>query len=152
MFWLYFAVYLLACMAAGASGAIFPPGDWYKGLTKPSWNPPDWVFPLAWMTLYVCMAAAAARVALLPGSGIALGLWSVQIALNTLWTPVFFGLQKMRVALYVVGCLWVSVAACLVALWQVDTIAGLLFVPYLLWVTIASALNRAMVRLNPQAA
>ncbi|MDW4499425.1 TspO/MBR family protein [Sulfitobacter sp. D35] len=150
MIWVTFVIFLLACFGAGATGGLFPPGDWYRGLNKPSWTPPDWLFPVAWTTLYICMAAAGARVAVLPGNGIALALWALQIALNALWTPVFFGLNRMRLGLVVLGLLWVSVAACMVALWQLDTIAGLLFVPYLVWVSVAGALNLAVIRLNPQ--
>jgi tryptophan-rich sensory protein len=144
-----FIVFLAACFAVGATGALFPPGDWYRRLKKPVWTPPDWLFPVAWTTLYICLAAAGARVAMLPGSGLAMALWSLQIAVNGLWSPVFFGLRKMKVALIIITVLWVSVAATMVALYLQDPIAGYLFAPYLLWVTIASALNASVVRLNP---
>lgn len=149
MIWLYFFIFLAACFAAGATGAMFPPGDWYDELEKPSWTPPNFVFPLAWTTLYLCIAYAGARVAMSPGSGLALALWALQIALNTLWTPVFFGLRKIKAGLFVLMCLWAAVAAAMVALWQVDWLAGLLFVPYLAWVSTAAALNLSVMRLNP---
>ena len=152
MFWLLFTIFLLACIGAGTTGGLFPPGPWYRTLSKPSWTPPDWVFPVTWTTLYICMAVAGARVAMLPDNGIAMALWSLQIALNGLWTPVFFGLQNIRLGMAVVGALWVSVALAMAALWQMDQIAGLLFAPYLLWVTIAAALNAAVWRLNPDQA
>lgn len=149
MIWLYFLIFLAACFAAGATGAMFPPGDWYDELEKPGWTPPNFVFPLAWTTLYICMAFAGARAALAPDNGLAMALWALQIALNTLWTPVFFGLQKIRAGLVVLICLWLAVAAAMVALWQVDWLAGLLFLPYLAWVSIAAALNLSVMRLNP---
>ena len=152
MIWLYFAILLAACFAAGTTGAIFPPGDWYRSLNKPPWTPPDWLFPVAWTTLYLCMAGAGARVAVMDGSGLALSLWALQIALNTLWTPVFFGLRRIRAGLAVLVALWLSVAACMVALFSLDMIAGLLFLPYLGWVTVAGLLNYAVLRLNPDAA
>lgn len=152
MFWLTFCIFFAACLGAGVTGGLFPPGSWYRKLTKPSWTPPDWVFPVTWMVLYVCMAAAAARVASLPDNGIALAFWAMQIAFNGLWTPVFFGLRKIRLGMAVVGVLWLSVASAMIALWQVDLIAGLLFVPYLIWVTIAATLNAAVWRLNPEEA
>jgi len=74
------------------------------------------------------------------------------IALNGLWTPVFFGLKRLRLGFIVLSGLWLSVALTMVALWQVDWIAGLLFVPYLVWVSIAGALNFAVMRRNPEAA
>ncbi len=84
-----------------------------------------------------------------PDNGVAMALWALQIALNGLWTPVFFGLRRIRTGLVVLSFLWLSVAACLVALWQVDWLAGLLFVPYLAWVSTAGALNFSVMRLNP---
>lgn len=149
MSFLLFGIFLCACVAAGTTGAMFPPGEWYRNLSKPSWTPPDWLFPLAWTTLYICMSVAAARVADQPGSGMAMALWSLQIALNALWTPIFFGLQRIKGGLVVLIALWLSVAACMLALFQLDTIAGLLFVPYLAWVTTAGALNISVMRLNP---
>ena len=149
MIWLLFAIFLAACFAAGATGGLFPPGPWYRELSKPGWTPPNWLFPVAWTTLYICMAAAAARVAMLPGNGLAMALWALQIALNTLWTPVFFGLQKIRMGMGVLLLLWLSVAACMLALFQLDLIAGLLFLPYLAWVSTAAALNFSVMKLNP---
>ncbi len=127
---------------------MFSPGAWYDELKKPSWTPPNVLFPLAWTTLYIFMAIAGARVAAAPDNGLAMALWSLQIALNALWTPVFFGLRKIKAGLLVLCCLWIAVAAAMVALWQVDWIAGLLFVPYLAWVSVAGALNFSVMRLN----
>jgi benzodiazapine receptor len=143
-FFTLFLTYLAACGAAAATGAMFQPGDWYRNLNKPRWTPPDWLFPVAWTVLYLCMSVAAARVAMLPDTGQALALWSVQIALNTLWTPVFFGLRRIGAGLAVLALLWLAVAATMLAFWQVDRIAGLLFVPYLVWVSVAGALNRSV--------
>lgn len=139
-----FLTYLAACGAAAATGAMFQPGDWYRGLAKPRWTPPDWLFPVAWTVLYLSMSAAAARVAMMPETGQALAFWSVQIALNTLWTPVFFGLRRIGAGLVIIFLLWLAVAATMVAFWQHDAIAGLLFVPYLAWVTVAGLLNRSV--------
>ena len=147
-----FFTYLAACFAAGATGALFSPGEWYRSLQKPSWTPPDWLFPVAWTTLYLCMSISAARVAGLagttPGTGIALAFWALQIALNTLWTPVFFGLKKLGGGLVVLSLLWIAVAATMIAFWRVDLVSGLLFLPYLVWVSVAGALNFTVWRLN----
>jgi tryptophan-rich sensory protein len=147
-----FATYLLACGAAATTGAMFSPGAWYDALKKPSWTPPNWLFPVAWTTLYLLMSVAAARASAVEGAAFGLAFWSVQIAFNTLWTPVFFGLRRMRAALVIMGFLWVSVAATTVAFFQLDLWAGLMFVPYLVWVTVAGALNLSVVRLNPDVA
>lgn len=152
MTFLLFGLFLCACMAAGTTGAAFPPGEWYRNLSKPSWTPPNWLFPVAWTTLYLCMAAAATRVAILPDNGIAMALWALQIALNALWTPIFFGLNNIRGGMLVLVVLWVSVVACMVAMWQLDWVAGALFLPYIAWVTTAGALNFSVMRLNPRSA
>jgi benzodiazapine receptor len=143
-----FLIFPLACAAAGATGVLFPPGDWYAGLRKPDWTPPDRVFPLVWPILYVLMAIAGARLAGLPGSGAALALWAAQIALNTLWTPVFFGAHRLGAGLVVLGLLWLVVAALVIAAFGADWIAGLLLLPYFAWLCVALALNHAIWRLN----
>jgi len=149
MDWTLFAIFLAACFAAGSTGALFEPGKWYESLSKPSWTPPNWLFPVAWATLYLCIAAAAARVAPLEGSQYAMAVFALQIALNTLWTPVFFGLKRMGAGMVVLVALWIAVATTLGIFWSLDWIAGLLFVPYLVWVTVAGALNYSVWRMNP---
>ncbi len=143
-----FLIFLGATGAAAATGAMFEPGEWYDRLEKPSWNPPKWLFPVAWTILYISMAIAAARVAPLEGSAYGMAFFALQIALNTLWTPVFFGLHRMGVGMVIILCMWVAVAGTMVTFFQLDTIAGLLFVPYLIWVTVASALNYSVWQLN----
>lgn len=149
MDWILFCIFLAATFAAGATGAMFPTGEWYKQLNKPSWVPPNWLFPIAWTTIYLLMAFAGARVAVLEGSAYAMAFWAMQIAFNALWTPVFFGLRNLKGSLPIMAGLWIAVFGCLITHWQLDTWAGLAFVPYMAWVTVAAALNVAMVRLNP---
>lgn len=151
---LVFAIFFAACFGAGATGALFPPGSWYRSLNKPAWTPPDWVFPTVWTTLYVLMAWSATRVSgAVDGSfaaRVGLAFWALQIALNALWTPVFFGLRRLRGGLVVLVPLWLSVAGAMVAFWMVDWLSGLMFVPYLIWVSVAGALNLSVWRLNPE--
>lgn len=144
-----FGVCLMSCCAAATTGAAFPPGAWYLRLDRPSWTPPNWLFPVAWTTLYVLMSIAAARIAPKTGSGLPMALWALQIALNTLWTPVFFGLRRFGGAAIVVVGLWLAVAATMVTFWELDSIAGWMLAPYLVWCTVAAALNIAMWRRNP---
>ncbi|MGR3434359.1 MAG: tryptophan-rich sensory protein TspO [Shimia sp.] len=152
MDWTLFAIYLAACCAAGATGSLFPPDDWYfERLTKPGWTPPPWLFPLAWSVLYVSSAYAATLVAGVPGAAAATALWALQIALNTLWTPVFFGLKRLGAAMVVLVCLWVAVAAVMVTFWAAVPLAGWLIAPYLVWVSYAGALNWWIWRRNPAA-
>lgn len=149
MDWPIFFTYLAACAAAAATGAMIKPDQWYDRLNKPRWTPPSWVFPVVWTSLYILMALSAMRVS---GHGQSAALWSVQIALNTLWTPIFFGLHRMRSALIVMGFLWLAVAATMISFFTVDWIAGLMFVPYLVWVSIAAMLNYTVLRMNPEQA
>jgi tryptophan-rich sensory protein len=149
MDWTLFLIFFATAMAAGTTGAVFEPGTWYRSLVKPWWTPPGWAFPLVWTTLYVAMSVAAARVAPLEGSMYAMGFWGLQIVLNTLWTPIFFGLRRMRFAMGVMACLWVAVAGTMLLMWPLDQTASLLFAPYLLWVTVAGLLNFTVLRLNP---
>ena len=148
MFWLDFCIFLFACMAAGLTGSLFPPGQWYSELNKPIWTPPNWVFPVAWPILYLCMSYSGATLASIDGAGSALALWALQIALNTLGTPVFFGLENIKVGLIVIFLLLISVAMCTYVFWMYSFISGILFLPYLVWVTFAAALNMAVFRLN----
>lgn len=143
-----FLLFLLACGGAATTGAMFQPGTWYENLRKPDWTPPNWAFPTVWTILYFCIAIAGARAAPLDGSGYAMAFFAVQIAFNTLWTPIFFGLHKMKAGLAIIGVLWLAVLATLVAFWRLDLLAGLLFVPYLIWVSTAFALNFSVWRLN----
>ncbi|UWQ21972.1 tryptophan-rich sensory protein TspO [Jannaschia sp. W003] len=146
------AIYLAACGAAAATGALFRPGAWYAGLRKPRWTPPNWLFPVAWTLLYLLLAVVAARIAPLPGAERASALWTLQIVLNAVWTPVFFGLHRPRAALVVIVLLWGATAMLLAALWPLDHLAFALAAPYLAWITYAAALNAAVVRLNPRRA
>lgn len=146
---LLFAIFLVATFGAGATGAMFPTGDWYKSLNKPSWTPPNWVFPVMWTSIYVLISIAGARVAGKPGAGYALAFWAAQIAFNALWTPIFFGLRRLWGALPVMVALWLSVLGATITHWQVDLWAGIAFLPYLIWVTIAGFLNLSVARMNP---
>jgi translocator protein len=148
MDWGLFLTFLAACGGAAATGAMFQPGDWYDALSKPNWTPPNWVFPVTWTVLYVLMAWSATRIAGVAGNGQAMAFWALQIAFNTLWTPVFFGLRRMGAGMIIILCLWTAVALTMVAFFRLDWIAGLMFAPYLLWVTIASALNFSVWRRN----
>lgn len=146
-----FLILLIACAAAGATGILLQPGAWYDGLAKPWFNPPRWAFPVAWTTLYVLIAWAGARLAHLPGAGLVMALWAAQIALNTLWTPVFFGAHRMGMGVAVIALLWLVVAALTVLAFRLDRVAGALLLPYLAWLSLAGALNYRLWQMNPGA-
>jgi len=143
-----FYIFLLACCAAGATGIIFKPGAWYESLQKPSFTPPNWAFPVAWTTIYLLLAWAGYRLTLLPGSEIVLALWAAQIALNTLWTPVFFGANRIVAAMVILALLWMVVATMVLLALRLDIVTGLILFPYLLWLSVAAALNFSILRHN----
>lgn len=143
------AIIVLGMLSGWASGS----GDrnpWFQSLRKPSFQPPGWAFPLVWTILYVAMGVALARVwdATAEGRPGALALFGIQLALNLMWSPVFFGLRRPRAALWVVLALDAAAAATTAAFWPIDRIAGLLFLPYLLWLATATALNIEFIRIN----
>jgi len=145
-----FPLYLAICAVPAAGGLLFKPGAWYRDLDKPGWTPPDKLFPVIWAVLYVLMSWAAARVAMQPGSSFALGLWSLQIAISTLWSAVFFGLRRPDWGLVEVAFLWLSIVVNIALFALVDWRAAALLLPYLAWVTLAARLNQSIVRLNPR--
>jgi tryptophan-rich sensory protein len=153
--WIGLIVLLVICFAAaGIGGAVTTPKipGWYATLAKPSWNPPNWIFGPVWSALYCCMAVAAWlvwRKGGLAGARLPLALFGVQLFLNVLWSYLFFGLQRPGLAFSEVLLLWASIAATMVLFWQRSTLAGMLFVPYLAWVSFASVLNFTIWRLNP---
>ena len=144
--------WVLLSFSAAIIGGWFTPGEWYAQLQKPSWNPPPWVFGPVWTVLYAMMAVAAWLVWRRGGFAAhrtALSLFLLQLLFNALWSPLFFGLHWPGLALLDLVLLWLSLLAALVAFWRAQTLAGVLLVPYLAWVTFAGVLNLALWRLNP---
>ena len=125
--------------------------DWYAGLVKPSWTPPDWLFGPVWTVLYLSMGAAAclvwSRRAERP-VGVPLTLFGLQLASNLLWSVLFFGARAPALALADIGLLWALIGATAIAFDRVHRAAGLLLVPYWGWVSYAAALNAAIVAAN----
>ncbi|MEJ1229072.1 TspO and MBR related proteins [Pseudomonas sp. NFACC09-4] len=143
-----FFIFLLACCAAASTGVIFKPGQWYESLVKPRFTPPNWLFPVAWTVIYLLLAWAGYRLSMIPGSQQALALWAAQIALNTLWTPVFFGAHQVLAGMVVIALLWLVVAAMVVLALRLDVITGLILFPYLAWLCVAAALNFSILHNN----
>ena len=142
-------VFLVVTVGGGlAIGFLTRPDAWYAGLNKPSFNPPNWIFGPVWTVLYVLIAIAGWRVFASAGGGAALAVWIAALALNFLWSPVFFGLRRPAAALVIVVALLAAIVAFIVLSWPVDRAAALLFLPYAAWVAFATTLNAAIVRLN----
>jgi len=125
--------------------------DWYQQIEKPSWRPPDWVFGPVWTVLYILMAVAAWLVWRKAGFGGAAGpltLFAIQLVLNAFWSYLFFGLESPFAAFVELLVLWTAIALTTAAFWRVAPLAGVLLLPYLLWVTFAGVLNCAIWRMN----
>jgi tryptophan-rich sensory protein len=142
-----------AAVVVAALGAFLTElGPWYRGLNFPSWKPPDWLFGPAWTLIFACAAVAGSigwrrsrdasfrtRLVL---------LFALNGALNITWSVLFFRAHRPDLALYEVGFLWLSILLPMLQLRSVSALAAWLLVPYLVWVSFASALNLAIVRLN----
>jgi benzodiazapine receptor len=141
-----------AMMVAVLGGLATEVGPWYENLNFPSWRPPNWLFGPAWTTIYVLIVSAgviaykhapddSSRAWLI-------GLFALNCLLNVLWSPLFFKLHRPDWALVEIVPFWLSIAVLLYHISRISTLAGWLFLPYLLWVTFAGFLNWRMVELN----
>lgn len=147
--------WFVVTFAASAIGAVasLQAESFYGQLVQPSWAPPSAVFGPVWTTLYALMAVAAWLVWRSGGfrmNRAALSLFVVQLALNALWSWLFFAWHRGAWAFVDIVALWVLIVATVVAFWRVRPLAGALLIPYLLWVSFASALNYSVWQLNPQ--
>jgi translocator protein len=149
--WLALVVLIMVCFAVGGQGGLITSPNithWYAGLTKPTWTPPYSVFGPVWATLYWFMAVAAWLVWLKRNAVVPLILVAVQLVFNAAWSWLFFGLHSPGLGFVDILLLWIAIAATTIAFWQRSRLAGLLFVPYLAWVSFAAVLNLGIWRLN----
>ena len=140
-------LFVAVCLGIAGAGGLFTAGsvqDWYPTLHKPAWTPPSWIFGPVWTILYVMMAIAAwlvwrkRKVDKVHG---ALGLFVLQLVLNAAWSPLFFGLKNPLAGLLDIIPLWAVILVTLMFFWRISIAAGVLLIPYWLWVGYATALN-----------
>jgi len=131
-----------------AIGYATAPGEWYGGLVKPSFNPPGWVFAPVWSVLYVLIAIAGWRVWRKSAAGSAMKVWWLQLALNFLWSPVFFAAHQIGLAFGIILLMLAAIIAFIALAWREERAAAWLFVPYAAWVAFAAVLNGAIFALN----
>ena len=146
--------FIILCLAVSSVGGAITATSvdtWYQTLEKPSFNPPDWVFAPVWTALYILMGLAAWRIwrfRSISNTGKALSIFGVQLGLNLSWSILFFGLQRIDLALIEIFILLAIIVLNAILFWRIDRLAGLIFVPYVLWVTFATILNASIWLLN----
>ena len=143
------------CLLTGLLGSYATRNSittWYAELSQPSFAPPDWTFGVVWPVLYVMMGISAF---LIWNVGIdrrqvrvALGVFVLQLILNGLWTPIFFGLHLIGLALVEIIMIWAAILLTILVFWRVSKPAALLLLPYILWVSFAVVLNAGLFLLN----
>ncbi|OEJ69484.1 TspO/MBR family protein [Magnetovibrio blakemorei] len=145
--------FIIGCLVVSGIGGIITAtsvGSWYLSLEKPPFNPPNWVFAPVWTTIYVFMAVAGWRV--WRRNHVtrhrALMVFGVQLGLNLTWSFLFFGLQRIDLAMIEIFVLLIAIVTSTVLFWRIDRLAGTLFVPYVLWVSFATLLNGSLWVLN----
>ncbi|MET3896534.1 benzodiazapine receptor [Devosia sp. UYZn731] len=147
--WLILAAFLIVVVAVGGLiGTQSLPGPWYESLNKPAFNPPNWVFGPAWLTLYVLIAIAGWRIFMIDPRSTAMKVWYAQMVLNWAWSPVWFIAHQIWPAYAIIMALWLVIIAFMLIARRLDKPASWLFAPYLLWVTFASMLNLSIGLLN----
>lgn len=146
---------ILICLGAGFAGSLFTTSSiptWYASIQKPSFNPPNWVFGPVWTTLFILMGISLFLVWRHGYADrqvkIALVLFAVQLVLNITWSFMFFGLRNPLAGLLEIAVLWISIVLTIVYFYNISRAAGLLLVPYILWVSFAAFLNFIIWRLN----
>lgn len=144
--------FIVCAQAAGIIGSLFTMsaiGGWYTTLIRPELAPPNWIFGPVWITLYALMGIAAFLVWRKSRRfNTALGIFVVQLVLNSLWSIIFFGMGELGVAFAEIILLWLAIVATIVAFWKISCTAAWLLAPYLLWVSFAAYLNFAFWTLN----
>jgi len=144
----------ILCLSVGWIVSFFTDSasGWYQELNKPFFNPPGWVFAPVWTALYIMMGISAY---LIWQKGlyekkvkIALGFFIIQLFLNAIWTPLFFGLQSPLLAFVDIIFLWLAILITIVLFLKLSKAAASLLVPYILWVTFAAVLNFSIMIMN----
>jgi len=146
---------ITVCLSTGILGSFATRNsitNWYAHLSRPSFTPPDWTFGVVWPVLYVMMGISAFLIWNMDINRrqvrVALGVFALQLILNGLWTPIFFGLHLIGVALVEIVMMWAAILLTILTFWKVSKPAALLLLPYILWVSFAVVLNASLFLLN----
>ncbi len=154
--WKKLLISIVVCQIPGILGSIFTVNSistWYVSLDKPALVPPDWSFSIVWTLLYLLMGISLYIVWKRgwdqPQIKNAISLFGVQLFLNFLWSYLFFGLRSPEAGIVGIIVLWLSIAASILLFYRISRPAGILLLPYILWVTFAAYLNYSIMILNP---
>jgi len=147
--WLSLALFVLLVLGGGTVIAMtFVPGDWYATLEKPFFTPPNWLFGPVWSLLYVMIAVAGWRTWQRSPAGLPMQVWFGQLALNFMWTSVFFGLHQPALGFLVIVIMVALIILFMRLTWNHDRVSAVLFMPYLAWTAFAAVLNGGIWGLN----
>ncbi|MBN2410144.1 tryptophan-rich sensory protein [candidate division KSB1 bacterium] len=144
-------LFFILVFTAAYTGSRYMPGEWYDNLQKPSWTPPNWLFAPVWTILYIMIAISGWLVWRENGFTGALFpfiLFLLQLVLNAMWTWLFFGLHKPAAAFLDITLLWFSILLLIIMFRQISKPAGMLLIPYLIWVAYAATLNYCLWKMN----
>lgn len=124
--------------------------DWYMKLNKPWFSPPNWVFGPVWLVLYTFMGIALYLnwIKKSQQSKVNVRLFFIHLFFNFIWTPVFFGMKNLELALVIIIILWCLIIKLIIDFNKMNKISSILLIPYLLWVTFATVLNFSLMLLN----
>nr|XP_012223837.1 PREDICTED: translocator protein-like [Linepithema humile] len=154
MNWALLIAIIIPTIGGSIIGEVFVKKNmaWYESLKKPKYNPPKWAFAFVWTALYCAMGHASYLVwrdgGGFEGAALPLSVYGVNLALNWLWTPLFFGMHQLKWSLYEVVMLDASTAALGIVFYPVNSVAGYIIIPYFVWVCYATLLNYAIYRNN----
>lgn len=152
--WISFVIFILLCFIVEIVGSLWTKETvltWYPTLTKPSWTPPDWIFGPVWSCLYIMIAVSGwliYRAEYSHKRSVALMLYSGQLALNFIWSFLFFSLRSPALGLIDIILLCLLISLTIIKAWPVSRLASLLLIPYLVWVMYATSLNAGIWLLN----
>ncbi|MFZ2100550.1 MAG: TspO/MBR family protein [Oricola sp.] len=147
--WLTLVLFVFFVLGGGTLiGISFQPGDWYAGLQKPPFNPPNWIFAPVWSLLYIFIAIAGWRTWSRRPASLAMQVWFVQLAFNFMWTSVFFGMQLPGLAFLVIAIILGLIIVFIRLTWKQDRASAVFFLPYGAWTAFAAVLNLAIWWLN----
>ena len=147
--------FILICFLAAGIGGFFTSKsipDWYTHLQKPVFTPPGWIFGPVWSLLYLSIGISAWLIWREGGfsqNSVPLIIFGIQLLLNISWSIIFFGLRQPGYAFGEIILLWLAILLTLVTFWRIKPIAGILLIPYLVWVSFAGFLNYSIWKLNP---